>query len=271
MEGYLCVCKVKGRTGMMDKRMKNKKALLFVAVLLPVAIIGGLFTGIYTFAGYAEPMKQQLYNQLGGYGQYLTIVVVQSTLYAVICSFFGYILADKTGLLKPFALEKRKLTIAAVLAVICGVAFGLDYWIFGRHISEAAEACRNVTLNSVIASVLYGGVVEEVMLRLFVMSLLSFVLWKIFYRTVPKEKIPVKIFAVANVIAALLFAAGHLPATFLTFQTVDALVIIRCFLYNGGLGLVFGWLYRKYGIQYAMIGHAGTHIISKLIWLLFLS
>ena len=30
-----------------------------------------------------------------------------------------------------------------------------------------------------------------------------------------------RIFAVVNVIAALLFAAGHLPATFLTFQTVD--------------------------------------------------
>ena len=29
---------------MMDKRMKNQKALLFVAALLPVAIIGGLFT-----------------------------------------------------------------------------------------------------------------------------------------------------------------------------------------------------------------------------------
>lgn len=54
----------------MDKRMKYKRALLFVAALLPVAIIGGLFTGIYTFAGYAESMKQQLYNQLGGYGQY---------------------------------------------------------------------------------------------------------------------------------------------------------------------------------------------------------
>lgn len=173
-------------------------------------------------------------------------------------------------MLKPFALEKRKLTMAVVLAVICGVAFGLDYRIFGSHIPEVAEACKNVTLSSVIASVLYGGVIEEVMLRLFVMSLLSFILWKIFYRTVPKEKIPVRIFAVANVIAALSFAAGHLPATFLTFQTVDALVIIRCFLYNGGLGLVFGWLYRKYGIQYAMIGHAGTHIISKLIWFLFL-
>lgn len=32
-------------------------------------------------------------------------------------------------MLKPFALEKRKLTIVVVLAVICGVAFGLDYWI----------------------------------------------------------------------------------------------------------------------------------------------
>ena len=37
----------------------------------------------------------------------------------------------------------------------------------------------------------------------------------------------------------------------------DALVLLRCFLLNGELGLVFGWLYRKYGIQYAMIGHAG--------------
>ena len=263
---------------MMVKRKKNVKMTgnkyrriwLFVAALLSVAIIGGLFTGIYTFAGYAEPVKQQLYDQLGGYGQYLTIVVAQSTLYAVICGFFGYILADKTGLLKPFTLEKRNMTIAAGLVVICGVLFGLDYWIFGNHIPEAAEACRDVTVSSVIASVLYGGVVEEVMLRLFVMSLLSFILWKIFYRAVPKEKIPVRIFVVANVIAALLFAAGHLPETFLTFQTVDVIAIIRCFLYNGGLGLVFGWLYRNYGIQYAMIGHAGTHIISRLIWLLFI-
>lgn len=250
------------------KEKKYGKPLLFIAALLPVAIIGGLFTGIYTFAGYTEEMKQLLVTQLGGYAQYLVIVALQTVIYAMICGFFGYILADKTGLLKPFDLEKRKLTIAVALAALCGVAFGLDYWIFGGHIPEAAEACRNITCSNVIVSVLYGGIVEEVMLRLFVMSLIAFVLWKICYRALPKEKIPVRIFVIANVIAAFLFAAGHLPATFLTFQTVDAIVIARCFLYNGGLGLVFGWLYRKYGIQYAMIGHMGTHIISKLIWLL---
>ena len=91
--------------------------------------------------------------------------------------------------------------------------------------AEIAEVFMNPVRQKIIQYLM-----EEVMLRLFVMSLLSFVLWKIFYRAVPKEKIPVRIFAVANVIAALLFAAGHLPATFLTFQTVDALVIIRCFL-----------------------------------------
>lgn len=78
------------------------------------------------------------------------------------------------------------------------------------------------------------------------------------------------VFVIANVVAAMLFAAGHLPATFFTFQTVNALVISRCFLYNGGLGLVFGWLYRRYGIQYAMIGHAGMHIVSKAMWVLLL-
>ncbi len=46
--------------------------------------------------------------------------------------------------------------------------------------------------------------------------------------------------------------------------------VVRCFVLNGGLGLVFGRIYRKYGIQYVMIGHAGAHIISKIIWLLLI-
>ena len=36
------------------------------------------------------------------------------------------------------------------------------------------------------------------------------------------------------------------------------------------VGLLFGWLYRKHGLQYAMIAHGGCHLISKLIWILFL-
>ena len=46
--------------------------------------------------------------------------------------------------------------------------------------------------------------------------------------------------------------------------------IFRCFLLNGGLGLLFGWLFRKYGLRYAMVAHGGCHIVSKLAWILLL-
>ena len=72
----------------------------------------------------------------------------------------------------------------------------------------------------------------------------------------------------ANVIAALLFAAGHLPATAM-LMGITPMILFRCFLLNGGFGLLFGWLYRKYGLRYAMIAHGGCHVVSKLIWILF--
>ena len=39
---------------------------------------------------------------------------------------------------------------------------------------------------------------------------------------------------------------------------------------NGLFGLSFGWLYRKYGIGYSMLAHFGCHLISKLIWILYI-
>ena len=53
------------------------------------------------------------------------------------------------------------------------------------------------------------------------------------------------------------------------FGALTPLILVRCFLLNGGFGLVFGRLYRKYGIQYAMLSHALLHIVSKLIWTVF--
>ena len=50
---------------------------------------------------------------------------------------------------------------------------------------------------------------------------------------------------------------------------LNPVIIFRCFLLNGGAGLLFGRLYRKYGIHYAMLGHALAHVVSKLIWILF--
>ena len=124
------------------------------------------------------------------------------------------------------------------------------------------------TIEYIIASFLYGAVFEEILMRLFLMSLFAFIIYKVVYKK--EKKVPIKVFVIANILAALLFAAGHLPATIQLFGHLDFLIVFRCFLLNGGAGLAFGWLYRKYGIHYSMLAHFGCHLVSKIIWILFI-
>ncbi|MBR4766947.1 MAG: CPBP family intramembrane metalloprotease [Clostridia bacterium] len=100
------------------------------------------------------------------------------------------------------------------------------------------------------------------------MTLIAFIAWKLFFRK--EEAVPVKVLIAANIIAALAFAAGHLPSTITLFGTLTPMIVFRCFLLNGAFGLIFGRLYRKFGIQYAMLSHALLHIVSKTIWLILL-
>ena len=83
------------------------------------------------------------------------------------------------------------------------------------------------------------------------------------------QDIPIKVYVIANIISALLFAAGHLPST-VAMTPLTPILIIRCFLFNGGLRLCFGYLYRKYGIGYAMISHGLCHLISDVIMIIFI-
>ncbi len=251
-----------------------KGAVKFAAVLVPFAAVGGFFTGKYAYASYTAEIQKMMLEQVGNVNTLALISMVQSVMYTVFCTIIGYILAQKTGLLKPLKYEKDKLNKAVLIAVICGIMFSLDYWIFGKFIPQVAASYESGLLyknvDNWIASVLYGGIVEELMLRLFMMSLVAFMIWKLFFKKYAKEEIPVKVFIIANVICALLFAAGHLPATISMFGELSFVILLRCFLLNGALGFVFGELYRRYGIQYAFIGHMGAHIVSKLIWIMFI-
>jgi len=250
---------------------KLKKPLLFALALLPISVIAGIFVGFYQLDTLSPEMIDEVVAELGSTDLLVVIGAVQTVGYALICGFFGYILADKIGLIKPLKLDKSKLLVTFILSLIGGVAFSLDYWVFGGLIDGIKEAdAAGLTPEGVIASGLYGGVIEEVMLRLFFMSLIAFILWKIFARGYDKDDIPAWVFITANIVAAALFAAGHLPATLAIFGELSPLLLFRCFLLNGGFGLIFGWLYRKYGILYAMISHVLFHIVSKVIWIIFI-
>ena len=246
-----------------------KKSLLFSLAILPIAIVAIVFTCLYQFEMYPPEILEEAVAQVGSMAIVWIITVIQNVGLIMLCCFFGYILAEKLGLWKPIKFEKRSLTVTLILSVIAGIIFSLDPWTFGNLIDGIKEStAAGMTVYGIIASILYGGIIEEILMRLFVMSLIAFLISKICYKKC--EEIPAKVFVIANIVAALLFAAGHLPATLVTFGELSPMLLFRCFLFNGGFGMLFGWLYRKHGLHYAMISHATVHIVSKIIWFIFI-
>ncbi len=247
----------------------RKKALLFALCLLPVGIIGGWFTAEMSFSSMDQSMLDSAIQQIGSLAALKTVTAAASVVYAVVCGFFGCSLAEKIGLMRPFRFEKTVLARVLPVSLIFGAAFSLDAWTFARWIpalKASYAAAGSFDAATWIASILYGGVIEEVMVRLFLMSLIALAGWKLFRRG--EAAVPVKVLMAANILSALVFAAGHLPATAMTFGEVTPLLLIRCFLLNGAAGLLFGRFYRKYGVQYAMLAHMLFHLVSRTVWLI---
>ena len=243
------------------------RTLLFFAV---VGLVGGFFTGLFVLDSYPEELQQEALAQ--GITPIVMAIVtaMQAAGYGLLLGAAGIWLGKKTGLWKDETkLSKRPLVLTAVFALVGGLALILpDLLFFGEYNDVIMNSyATKPSISYILCSVLYGGVIEEVMLRLFWMSLVAFLLWKLFAKK--EEKPTVAILMIANVVAAILFAAGHLPATLMMIGN-SPMVIARCFLLNGGFGLLFGYLYRKHGLRYAMLAHGGCHIVSKLIWILFI-
>ena len=248
---------------------KFRKPLLFVLPLVPIAIIGGYFTGVYSWSELTDDVRNQILAQIGNnQGQFYLISTLQTLTYTLILGFFGYILSVKTGLMQPVRFEKKPFLITLGTTLFAGFILCTDLFYFRNHIPQVAELYQDKPSFAYwMSSVFYGGVIEEIMLRLFFMSLIVLIAWKVFFRR--EANPPTGVLIAANLIAAFLFAAAHLPSTMQMFGEITPLILFRCLLLNGIAGLFFGYLYRKYGIQYSILAHAGTHIVWKIIWIIF--
>ena len=250
-----------------DLFKKYWKTLVFFGI---AGIIGGYFIGIYQLDSYPEEIRQQIYDQGLNEVTLGLVTAVQALGYGVVLGAFGLFLGEKLGLVGR---EEKAGFFGLVSAVAVAVFGGIliivpDLLVFGKY-SEAImnSYAAKPTIDFIIGAVVYGGVIEEVMIRLFLMTLVAFI---INFIVGNRGSMPsTATLVIANVISALVFAAGHLPANSLLFG-ITPVILVRCFLLNGGIGLMFGWLYRKYGIGHAMVAHAGCHVISKLIWVLFI-
>jgi membrane protease YdiL (CAAX protease family) len=102
----------------------------------------------------------------------------------------------------------------------------------------------------------YGGLVEEVECRLFLVSLFVWLL-----AALNRRQARPWMFVSAIVLAALLFGAGHLPAAFGIGMHHALLPIARIVLLNALVGLVTGALYWKFGLEHAMIAHFSADLV----------
>ncbi|QGG48480.1 CPBP family intramembrane glutamic endopeptidase [Heliorestis convoluta] len=243
--------------------MKNndlKISLLFTLI----GLAAGFSLGYFQLSAATEEVRQQIVAQLGSTEILLVISTVQTAIYAFISSFVGLKLARKVHLSLNFRYEKNSVIIAFIIATVLAITLsGFDKYVFAPYLPHQIETYR-FSLWYFISSVLYGGIVEELMMRLFLISLIVFVLWRLFARANKEESIPSWIYVSAILLAALIFAAGHLPATSVLLG-LSTPIIIRAFLLNGLAGIGFGYLYWKSGLAYAILAHMLTHVFNQLI------
>ncbi len=98
----------------------------------------------------------------------------------------------------------------------------------------------------------YGGIYEEVLTRLFLLTLVAWIANRSWRKTAPR--LSTAAFWFANIFAAILFGLGHLPSASL-FMPITPLVVVAALILNGIAGIAFGYLYRKQGLETAMIAH----------------
>lgn len=106
----------------------------------------------------------------------------------------------------------------------------------------------------------YGGIVEEIMLRLGAMTVLVWIGTKLARRDRPGARL----MWVCILLAAVLFGVGHLPATAL-LAPLTPLVVARGLLLNGIGAVIFGYLYWRRGLESAMVAHFAADIVLHVL------
>ena len=113
----------------------------------------------------------------------------------------------------------------------------------------------------------YGGIDEEVLTRLFLLTLFAWLGLRIFQKQ--KARLLPATFWIANVVVAILFGLGHLPGASRVMQITPEVVLLALAL-NGVAAVSFGYLYWKRGLESAMIAHFCADFVVYVVGVAFL-
>jgi hypothetical protein len=147
--------------------------------------------------------------------------------------------------------------LAALLGALTSVAILALMAVFGAT-PDLAQPHLPAAWKGLLAS-FYGATTEEVSLRVFLMGSLAWMLARAAGGTASPWLMITTI-----VMVAVLFGAGHLPIA-AQLGTLTVGVVARVIIYNALLGVAFGWLYWRRGLEHAMLAHFCADIVLHVV------
>ncbi len=178
------------------------------------------------------------------------VTTAQTMLFFGVICWVSYLILPRTDLL-PFSTDKPFKRIVYP-GIIAGLFVALIIYLFDAMLfnSSFLSGVHPPVWTGLLAS-FYGGINEEILLRLFLFTLIYFLFKKVFKFELHNR---LGFLWATNVIVAIIFGLGHLPAAF-KITTPSSFEVFRILLLNGIPGVIFGWLYWSRGLWSAMAAH----------------
>lgn len=158
---------------------------------------------------------------------------------------------------RPRPLSAIALGTASALVVLLGMQ-AIDPLLPAMLHPPQAAGAGTSALNGLLAS-FYGGIAEELQMRLFLMTLVVWIVARLRRRTPGAGA-----YWSAIGLAAILFGAGHLPAA-QHIWGLDGIVVLRTLGLNAVVGIACGWLYWRRGLEMAMLAHFSADIVLHVL------
>jgi membrane protease YdiL (CAAX protease family) len=240
------------------KNISNKKT--FLRLLIP-CVVTTFMVLPYTLA--LSPNLAKLFTP-----PILVAQVIQATLIFSLAIFLGLKLARKVGFempvidgSKPVSWLKSILKLSVGGGVLAGILIIILSLLFTDLSTTFLNAEKGVAVWKGFLASFYGGFAEEVVFRLFLMSLLVWISSK-FFKTKEGHPTNVSIW-IAIIISTVIFGLGHLGITG-SLTAITPMVVIRAVLLNG-VSIIFALLYWKKGLEAAMIAHFSADIVIHVL------
>ena len=226
-------------------------------ILVGLAVLGALAVIPYAFTLNKDKLAQSPLSPR----QLVLATVAQSVILFAVLTFVGMLAADAVGLSIGSAAEQ--LPLAVLLGVLgATILIALEHYAFQPRLPAALrDADKNIAWWKRLAASLYGGVNEEILARLFLVSGIAWLLGHVWETS---AAVPTAgAFWAAIILAAVVFGLGHLPAT-AAITRLTPLIVGRALLLNGIVSLLFGWLFWQHGLVATMVAHFSADIVIHL-------